>query len=152
MIFPQDLKEFLQLLNAHCVEFCIVGGYAVGRHGFPRYTGDLDVLILPTRDNAERVLASLNDFGFGNTGVVLDDFLAPGRIMQMGIPPLRIDIITGIDGVTNEEVFANCIQEEASGLNLRYIGLRELLRNKQEAGRDKDLIDVKRLKECHQIE
>ncbi|MFO1423793.1 MAG: hypothetical protein U1F70_09105 [Candidatus Competibacteraceae bacterium] len=95
----QDFKEFVELLNKHNVEYLIVGGYAVGIHGYPRYTGDLDVWINATVENARKMVRVLDDFGFSSFGLTEGDFTKPGNVIQMGCPPFRIDVLTTIDGV-----------------------------------------------------
>lgn len=103
----QDFKEFVGLLNKHKVEYLIVGGYAVGIHGYPRYTGDLDVWISPTVGNAQKIVRVLNDFGFASFGLTEADFIKSGNVIQMGNPPFRIDVLTTIDGVRFEDCYQN---------------------------------------------
>ncbi len=93
-MFSQDFKEFVSLLIKYNVEYLIVGGYAVGVHGHPRYTGDLDIWINPTHENAEKVIISVNEFGFGSFGLHVNDFTKVGNLIQLGYPPLRIDLLT----------------------------------------------------------
>ena len=104
-IFP-DFKELLASFNEHDVEYVIVGGYAVAFHGAPRYTGDIDLLVNPAPDNAGRIIAALTAFGFGSAGLSASDFAKPDAIIQLGVPPVRIDIITSASGVTWDEVAA----------------------------------------------
>jgi len=94
-----DFKEFLQLLNSEKIEYLIVGGYAVSYYGYPRPTGDLDVWIAIDPANAERLVGALTKFGFGSAGATTDLFLTPGRVVRMGRPPLRIEILSSISGV-----------------------------------------------------
>ena len=106
-MLSQDFKEFIELLIRNKAEYLIVGGYAVGIHGHPRYTGDLDIWLNPTPDNAELVLKSVNEFGFSSFKLTTSDFTKPGNVIQLGYPPLRIDLLTEIDGVTFEDCFKN---------------------------------------------
>jgi len=142
MNLPPDFREFLQLLNAACIDYAVVGGYAVGRHGHPRFTGDIDILIRPERENVEKVVHALDEFGFGSLGITLDDFLAPGMVIQLGVAPLRIDLITSIDGVSNDEIFANRLEEGEKDSRVFFIGRAQLIKNKRASGRPKDLADL----------
>lgn len=144
-MFSQDFKEFVELLINHKVDYLIVGGYAVGFHGHPRYTGDLDIWLNPTADNADRILSCVNEFGFASFGLKRDDFTKEGNIIQLGYPPLRIDLLTQIDGVTFSECYQNKIQVEIDGLNVNFIGYNDLLKNKKESGRLRDLDDIENL-------
>lgn len=140
-----DFLDFITFLDRRSVEYCIVGGYAVGFHGFPRYTGDIDFFVSITELNAEKLIQVLEDFGFGQMGVTKEDFLQPYFVIEMGREPRKIQILTGIDGVTFEECQQTAVEYVYSGRNLRFIGLDALLRNKIASGRPKDLIDVQQL-------
>ena len=104
-MLTQDFKEFVELLIKNKVEYLIVGGYAVGIHGHPRYTGDLDIWLNQTPENAKLILKCLNDFGFSSFGLKEEDFTKPGNVIQLGYPPLCIDLLTEIDGVTFSESY-----------------------------------------------
>lgn len=140
-----DLKEFIELLNSHGVEYLIVGGHAVAFHGHPRFTGDIDFFIRITPPNVHRLLAVLDDFGFGSLGITERDLLAPKRIVQLGQPPNRIDIMTSISGVDFDSAWESRIETTMDGKPVMVIGWNELLRNKRAAGRQKDLADVDKL-------
>lgn len=99
MSVSKDYEELFTCLNAHGVRALIVGAYAVAFHAKPRFTKDIDLLVEPTRENAARLVAALSDFGFGSLGLSADDFAAPGRVVQLGYAPNRIDLLTAIDGV-----------------------------------------------------
>jgi len=144
-MFSQDFREFVTLLIENKVEYLIVGGYAVGIHGHPRYTGDLDVWCNPTRENAEKMLLSVNQFGFASFGLTIEDFIKEGTIIQLGYPPLRIDLLTTIDGVTFNECYENLLKVEIEGLVVDFIGLNDLIKNKKESGRLRDLDDLDHL-------
>jgi hypothetical protein len=133
------------LLNSHGVEYVIVGAHALAFHGAPRFTGDIDFLIRPTEANARRIVEALNEFGFGGEGITVEDLLAPGRIIQMGVPPVRIDIITSISGVTWEQADGGKAAGNYGGVPVYFIGRREYLTNKAAARRKKDLADIEAL-------
>lgn len=100
MEVQQDFKELLVLLNAHKVEYMIVDGYALAFHGVPRFTGDIDIFVKPDPQNAERIIEALEIFGFGSVGLTPEDFKNPDKVVQLGVPPVRIDIVTSITGVS----------------------------------------------------
>ena len=145
-MLSQDFKEFVQLLIKNQVDYLIVGGYAVGIHGHPRYTGDLDIWINPTPQNAELILKSVNEFGFSSFKLTQADFTKPGNVIQLGHPPLRIDLLTEIDGVTFEECFKNRKEVTIEDLEVNFIGYNDLLKNKKESGRPRDIDDIDNLK------
>lgn len=140
-----DLREFIELLSSHSVEYLIVGGHAVAFHGHPRFTGDIDFFVRMTPQNARRLLAVLHDFGFGSVGITEHDLLQPERIVQLGRPPNRIDILTSISGVDFESAWQARVESVMEDLRVVMIGWNELLRNKRAAGRQKDLADVEKL-------
>ena len=144
-MFSQDFKEFVELLIKNKAEYLIVGGYAVGVHGHPRYTGDLDIWLNPTKENASKILICINQFGFSSFGLKEDDFIKEGNIIQLGYPPLRIDLLTQIDGVTFNDCFQNKTQVEIEDLLVNFIGYNDLLKNKKESGRLRDLDDIDQL-------
>jgi len=144
-MFSQDFKEFVELLIKHKTQYLIVGGYAVGIHGHPRYTGDLDIWLNPTLENAEKVILCVNEFGFASVGLKLSDFTTVGNVIQLGYPPLRIDLLTEIDGVTFNECYLNRKEVEIEGIIVNFIGYWDLLKNKKQSGRHKDLDDIDNL-------
>jgi hypothetical protein len=146
MPLNKDLREFVGLLNSNRVEYVVVGAFAVAFHGYPRYTGDLDLLLRPTAENACRVLQSLSQFGFGNLGIEAEDLQTPGKVIQLGVQPNRIDLLTAISGVTYEEAWATSEEAQLEGLAVRFIGRAALLRNKESTGRAKDLGDAEELR------
>lgn len=146
MTLSTDFEDFLKLLNSYKVNYLIVGGYAMAFHGKPRYTGDLDVWINISEQNSSGMVSVIKDFGFGSLGFTKDDFLRPNLINQIGYPPLRIDILTSIDGVLFNEAYAERLKIEIeTDLVVDYIGLDELIRNKKTSGRKIDLADVEDL-------
>jgi hypothetical protein len=146
MPLNKDLREFVELLNSNGVEYLVVGAFAVAFHGCPRYTADLDLLVRPTAANAERLMLTLSEFGFGKLGIQASDFCSPGTVVQLGVKPNRIDLLTSITGVTFEDAWATRNEAELDGIAARFIGRAALLRNKEQTGRAKDLGDAEELR------
>lgn len=144
-MLSKDFKEFVALLKKHEAEYMIVGGYAVGVHGYPRYTGDLDIWLNPTEANATRVLKAIVDFGFGSFKLTTADLTKEGNVIQFGQPPLRIDLLTSIDGVTFGACYANRKEVSFDGLSMNFIGYHDLVTNKKATGRHRDLDDVENM-------
>ncbi|MDQ3813741.1 MAG: nucleotidyltransferase [Armatimonadota bacterium] len=142
---PPDFKEFLQLLNSKGVEYLLVGGYAVGYHGYPRTTGDMDVWVAIHPQNAEKIVEALKEFGFGLPDLSPDLFLQKERIVRMGIPPFRIEVFTTISGVNFEECYAQRVVDVIDGVEVNIINLEYLKLNKQASGRPKDVNDLQNL-------
>lgn len=148
MIQKEDdpLVELVETFNKHGVEYVVVGAHAVGWHGYPRATKDIDFLVRPTKENAARVIAALNDFGFGFLGVSESDLLSPDKIIQLGSPPNRVDILSAIDGVETEKVWKNRVKGSFRGQSVSYIDKDQLIINKLKVGRSQDQSDVRSLK------
>lgn len=142
---PLDFKEFLKLLNAHGVEYLLIGGYAVGYHGYPRATQDMDIWIAMFPDNAERITAALREFGYDVPELVPALFLRETGIVRMGVPPMRIEIISTISGVRFDECYARRVVDTLDGVPVSLIGLDDLKANKRASGRHKDLDDLENL-------
>lgn len=142
---PRDFKEFLKLLNSQRVEYLLIGGFAVGYHGYPRPTGDLDIWIGVNPKNAEKIVAVLKEFGFDVPELSIALFLKKKKIIRMGVPPLRIEITTTISGVKFEECYANRIVDTIDGVEVNLINLNHLQINKKASGRLKDLNDLEYL-------
>ena len=143
---PPDFREFFRLLNANQVEYLLIGGYAVGYHGYPRATVDLDVWIAVSPENARRVLAVLGQFGFGGvTGASAELLTRPDHVIRMGVVPLRIEIQTGISGVSFSECYARRVIASLDDVPVSIISAEDLKRNKRAAGRHKDLADLDNL-------
>jgi len=143
-----DFRDVVTLFVDGGVEFLIVGAYALGFHGAPRASGDIDLLVRPTPENAARVFEALIRFGapLAAHGVSPTDFARPGSVYQVGLPPRRIDVLTQISGVTFDDAWATRSSAEVDGRVVNIIGREAYLRNKQAAGRPKDLADAARLK------
>lgn len=146
MLLNKDSLEFVVLLNSNKVEYVIVGAFAVSFHGYPRYTGDLDLLINPTAENASRVVRALSEFGFASLAVTTEDLQRPNYIVQLGVHPNRIDLITGITGVSFEEAWASRCAGDIDGIPTHFIGREELIRNKTATGRPRDFGDAEELR------
>jgi hypothetical protein len=142
---PADFKEFLALLAEQEVDYLVVGGYAVGYHGYPRSTGDMDVWIRRSPETARRLVHALREFGFDLPELEPDLFLDPDRVVRLGNPPLRIEIMTSLSGVTFDDCFANRVTEDTDAAPVHFIGLEDLRTNKRASGRHKDLDDLENL-------
>lgn len=142
-----DFKELLELFNRHKVEYLVVGGYALAFHGAPRVTGDIDLFIHPTNENAERILLALREFGFGSLDLSQEDFTSPGMVVQLGVPPVRIDIVTRISGVSWEKADAGKLPGLYADTPTHFIGRDDFITNKRATGRKKDLADIEALEE-----
>lgn len=145
MNLNKDFKEFLELLNSNKVKYLVVGGYALGFHGYPRYTGDIDIWIGISEENAKRMQKVVEDFGFSSLDLNSKDFLLQDTVIQLGFPPMRIDVITSIDGVCFEEAFVNKKTAVFGGVEINFIGLEDFKMNKKSSGRKQDLVDLESL-------
>ena len=143
----KDFRDLLALFNAHRVNYLVVGAHALAFHGAPRYTGDMDVLVQPSQANAKSVLSALDEFGFGSLGLTVEDFATPGKVVQLGVAPLRVDVMTSLTGVSWEEAAAGGVAGVYGDVDARYLGKREFIANKRAIGRAKDLADIEALGE-----
>jgi predicted nucleotidyltransferase len=144
---PPDFKEFFSLLNSNEVRYLLVGGYAVGLHGYVRATADMDVWIERTPENVTRLIRALRAFGFDSADA--DFFMQERKIARMGVPPLRIELLTTISGVTFSECYDRKYEANLDGLPVPVLGLDDLCKNKAAAGRDKDRLDISELRRIH---
>lgn len=142
---PLDFKEFLNLLHIHRVNYLLVGGYAVAAHGYPRFTGDLDLWIQISAENAENVLRVCREFGFDVANLRVELFINPKQMTRMGHPPLRIEILNSVSGLSFEHAWKNRIQDVWDGVPISMISLQDLRANKLASGRMKDLADLENL-------
>lgn len=147
MRLAKDLREFVELLISHRVDFLVVGAHALAFHGRPRYTGDLDLWVRASEENASRTMEVLRAFGFGGLDVRSEDFVKPGRVVQLGHPPLRIDLMTGISGVEFDTAWPKRVEGELDGLKVFFLDRDSFIKNKRAAGRPQDLADVSALAE-----
>lgn len=141
----RDFKEFLRLLNSNHAEYLIVGGFAVAYHGYPRPTGDMDIWVAVSPGNAARVVQALVEFGFSQEDVPRSLFTKQDQVVRLGVPPLRIEIVTGVSGITFDPCYARRARAEIDGVLVSIIGLEDLKTNKKAAGRHKDLADLEQL-------
>jgi hypothetical protein len=147
-MIPPDWKEFLSTLLSENTKFLLIGAHALAFHVEARLTEDLDVFVEPSAENAERVMRALSRFGFGNLISDADELSTPGQVFMLGRKPWRIDILTGIDGVTFEEAWESRVRADFHGIDLFVIGRAALLKNKRATGRKKDQVDVALLEEA----
>ena len=142
---PTDFKEFLKLLNSNQVEYLLIGGYAVGYHGYPRATADMDIWIAVNPGNGIKIVRVLKEFGFDLPELSPDLFQQEDKVIRMGIPPMRIELITSIDGVSFNDCYKYRIEDEIDGVKANIIDLEHLKINKKASGRYKDLNDLEHL-------
>lgn len=145
MNIHKDLREFVELLNSLDVHFLIVGAFALAHHGYPRYTGDIDLFVEKSTENAKRILNALRQFGFGDIGLTEEDFVSKDRVVQLGVAPNRIDILTFLSGVNFEEAWSSREWGEIGGLKAPFISRDMLKQNKLACGRAQDLADLEHL-------
>lgn len=141
----RDFAEMLSALSAEGAEVLVVGGYAVAGHGLPRATGDIDLWVRPTAENAARVWRALERFGAPRSRLTPESLVEPDVVYQIGLPPNRIDILTSIDGVAFDEAWRERVSSTVDGITFQMISKRHLLANKRATGRPQDLADVSRL-------
>jgi predicted nucleotidyltransferase len=144
-LLPPDFKDFLRLLNSHRVEYLLVGGYAVGYHGYPRATADMDLWTAMTAANAQKVTAALREFGFESPELRPGLFLEKEKVIRMGLPPVRIEILTTLSGVDFDGCYSRREIIDLDGVEVNLISLDDLKKNKQAAGRHQDLNDLEHL-------
>jgi predicted nucleotidyltransferase len=150
---PPEWNEFIGLLRSNGVEFIVVGAYALAAHGRPRATQDLDLFVRPSVENAQRLANALAEFGYTSLAAEAPAaFATPSRMASLGVPPMRIDLLNAIDGVSFDEALAGSLTEDAGGVELRFLGLAQLVTNKQASGRTKDLLDIELLREAGLLE
>jgi hypothetical protein len=146
MPLSKDLREFVALLNSNEVEYLVVGAFAVAYHGFPRYTADLDIFVRSSEQNAERVLKTLGEFGFGSIGISKEDLRSSDSVIQLGVKPNRIDILSSISGITFDEAWTTRQEADLGGLRANFIGREALIQNKLATGRARDQGDAEELR------
>jgi predicted nucleotidyltransferase len=142
---PPDFKDFLKLLNEHKVRYLLIGGYAVGYHGYPRATADMDIWIAMEPGNAEKIVAVLEEFGFDMPELSAELFLKEKQIVRMGVPPVKLEITTSISGVEFDECYKERVTDTMDGIRVNLISLKHLKVNKKASGRYKDLNDLENL-------
>lgn len=142
MALSKDFKEFIASLNGRSVQYLIIGGYAVAFHGHPRYTKDINIWIERSEENINRLLNAIDDFGFSSLGLKNEDFSHPEMIVQIGVPPNRIDILSDLEGLKFSDAFRNKKEIIKDGIKIAVIGLDDLRTSKKAAGRPRDLADL----------
>ena len=145
MLLNPDFKDMLSALSAAEADYLVVGAYALAAHGFPRATGDIDLWIRPTRENAARVWEALTTFGAPTSRIAVEDYSTPDVVYQIGVAPRRIDLLTSISGVEFDQAWNDRISVELDGVTVPVIGRKHLLANKRASGRPKDLVDAETL-------
>jgi predicted nucleotidyltransferase len=149
-ILHRDFAEFLRLLNAHEVKYLVVGGYAVALHGYPRYTGDLDIFVEASPENATRLVEVYRMFGIDQPGLNTSLFTTPGNVVRVGSEPVRLEVLTRITGVSFEDAFARRVEVVLDDLTVSFISYEDLIKNKESTGRGKDRVDADALKKRSQ--
>jgi len=147
MRLSSDLREFLELLNSRGVEYVIVGAHSLAFHGRPRYTGDLDILVRATPENARKLVDLLNQFGFADSGFKESHFTESEQMIQLGRVPNRIDLLTSVTGVSTDEAFNSRVATDLDGIPVFILSKDALIRNKRAVGRAQDLADLESLEE-----
>jgi len=142
---PPDFKDFLKLLKEHNVRYLLIGGYAVGYHGYPRATADMDIWVAIHPDNANKIVAVLKEFGFEAPELTPQLFLQEKQIIRMGVPPVMLEIATSISGVEFNACYEKRIVAELDGVKVNLISLNDLKKNKKASGRSKDITDLEKL-------
>jgi predicted nucleotidyltransferase len=142
MFVNSDFSDLLRIFNAHNVKYLVIGGYAVVQYTEPRFTKDLDVLISTDAANAEAVYAALREFGAPLTDLTPKDFSEEGFFFQIGVPPVRVDVLMGIPGIQFDECWSRRVEVDFEGLKVIFISKDDLIASKRAAGRPQDLIDA----------
>ncbi len=142
---PPDFREFLRLLNEHRVEYLLIGGFAVGFHGYPRATSDIDIWISGSESNTHKVVDAIREFGFDTPNLMPELFQQAGKIVRMGQPPVRIELMNTIDGVLFSDCLQDCLIADFDGISVPLISLSDLKVNKAASGRAKGLDDLEHL-------
>jgi predicted nucleotidyltransferase len=150
MFFSDDMRELIRCFRNQGVDYAVCGGFAVAHYGFVRMTMDLDLLISPEPDNANRIMSALREFGFGEAGISMEDFLEPGAAVTLGEQPNQIDLLTSMNSTPAAEIIHRAIDARLGDLPVKMVAYRDLIQAKQEAGRPKDLIDLEELKRQNQ--
>lgn len=147
MEIQADYRDMLKLFNENKVEYIIIGAFALAFYGVPRFTGDIDIYLKPDKQNADRIISALNEFGFSSLRLKSSDFELEDQVIQLGVPPVRIDLITSISGLSWEEVYNNRQYGHYGDVEVCYIGRDQFIKNKKATGRMKDLADLEMLGE-----
>ncbi|MCR4317896.1 MAG: nucleotidyltransferase [Planctomycetes bacterium] len=144
---PREFKEFLKLLNSNGVKYVVVGGYAVNYHGYARSTADMDIHVEMSEENSQKLVRALVEFGFDVPELKEELFQVPHKLIRFGIPPMRIEILTTISGVTFDECYAGSVTVLIEDVEVNFISRALLLKNKRAASRNRDLDDIEKLRD-----
>lgn len=150
MEISKDFKEFIKLLNVHNVSYLVIGGYAVNFHGYPRFTKDIDIWIWMRQKNIQKLITVIEEFGFKSLNLNKDDFMNSENIIQLGMPPNRIDLLVDVEGADFQDCFNERKEIEVDDLSINFIGLRHLIRVKKATGRLQDLADAEQLEKINE--
>ena len=145
MKLVKDFEVFIELLNKNDVKYLVVGGYAFAIHAYPRFTNDIDFFILSSKINVDKIIIALDEFGFTASGITPEELMETGKIIQLGQPPYRIDILTSIDGVNFKEAWERKVISKYGDQTLYFISKEDLILNKKASGRKRDLDDLAEL-------
>jgi hypothetical protein len=148
MKVEKDYEEFLGLFNKHSVRYCIVGAYAVAFYAKPRYTKDIDILVEPSKENAQKILRALGEFGFGELSISVDDLTHEGNILQLGYEPLRIDLLNKLEAFQFHDIWQNKVTGDYGSGKVYFISLDDLIKNKKISARPTDKIDIELLEKA----
>ncbi len=146
MMVEKDYEELLKYFNKHKVKYCIVGAFAVAYYSTPRYTKDIDILVEPTAENGRKIIMALKDFGFGSLKLTEKDFNKKRQVIQLGYEPVRIDLLTSIEGCSFDEIWKNKKRGTYGKQKVFFIGLNELIKNKKKTRRKLDKVDLDLIK------
>jgi predicted nucleotidyltransferase len=147
MVLNKDLREFVGLLNEKGVKYLVIGGYAVAYHGYPRYTKDIDIWVWLNEENAHKVIETIKAFGMASMHILIEDLLNKNSVIQLGMPPNRIDILTDLETLDFETCYAQKEIMDLGGLEIAFLDFDSLIQSKLAAGRPQDKVDAKKLKE-----
>ncbi|MBW1769465.1 MAG: hypothetical protein JRJ65_20760 [Deltaproteobacteria bacterium] len=145
MNVEKDFREFIALLNGHDVRYLIIGGFAFSFYAEPRYTKDIDILIENSHENADNLIKALQVFGFTDTALSQKDFLESGQVIQLGVAPVRIDILTSIKGIDFRNLWKNRVAGRYGDIKVWFISKNDLIRIKRISGRKQDIADIEKL-------
>jgi len=149
MLFSKDMKELVELMDKHDVKYALVGGFAVNYYGYIRTTQDIDFLIYPSEENAQSMMTTLIEFGFGDAGIPQEYFAKEGTAIHIGVEPNRIDFLTHLQGISNDTVFSDLVCVVIEGVTMKMISYRDLIKVKKASGRLKDLADAEELEKAN---
>ena len=147
MVLNKDLREFVGLLNEKGVKYLVIGGYAVAYHGYPRYTKDIDIWVWLNEENAQKVIETIRAFGMASMQILIEDLLNKESVIQLGMPPNRIDILTDLETLDFETCYDQKEIMNLDGLEIAFLDFDSLIQSKLAAGRPQDKVDAKKLKE-----